>query len=165
MALLTGTNTDATTPYVITGTNEDTGTEGWRAFDGSKAAGNGYYTTNTAGNKTLKIDFGNGNAKLAIKYILYAVLDNSFDSPADFTVDGSNNDTDWTTLDTKTGVALTDSGEGNSLSVTFSNTTAYRYYRILVTATKNARNYCSIGEFELYSADAGGNLDLTSKIW
>jgi hypothetical protein len=53
-------------------------------------------------------------------------------TPKDFTFQGSNNGTSWTTLDTRTGQTFT---AGESKTYTTSNTTAYTYYRLDITAS------------------------------
>ena len=68
--------------------------------------------------------------------------------PKTWTFKGSNNGTDWTTLDTQTNV----SGWGtppNTLKVfPFANTTSYTYYRLDITAgLDNA--YVGVGELEM----------------
>lgn len=52
-------------------------------------------------------------------------------SPKDWTFEGSNDGSTWTTLDTQSGITWT-SGHGQVF--TFENTTAYLYYRLNVTA-------------------------------
>jgi hypothetical protein len=73
-----------------------------------------------------------------------------------WTFDGSNNGSTWTTLDTRTGVAMTNNG-GGWWSYIF-NTTAYSYYRINFTAgngyVRNWRMYSSIYPLDSLSSDA-----------
>jgi hypothetical protein len=66
-------------------------------------------------------------------------------SPKDFTFEGSNDGTSWTVLDTHTGVSWT-SGEVKSYS--FSNATAYTYYRLNITAVVSGL-IAALAEFTL----------------
>jgi hypothetical protein len=63
-----------------------------------------------------------------------------------FTIEGSNDDSSWTVLDTQTNL----SWSGNEIKTfDFSNTTAYRYIKIRVTATNDAADWCLIAEVEM----------------
>lgn len=86
-------------------------------------------------------------------------------SPKDFTLSGSNDDSSWTTLDTRTGISWSIS---EAKTFTFSNTTAYLYYRIDVTATNNG-DYTTIWFLEfiplvLVSASAKTTLDVEGAL-
>lgn len=59
----------------------------------------------------------------------------------DWTFQGSNDGSTWTTLDTRTGIVWTTTSERKTF--TFTNSTAYLYYRINVTAT-NGDPYLTI---------------------
>jgi len=78
----------------------------------------------------LKQDFGAGNEKTIVRYTLNN--GGSQDGLAkDWTFEGSNDDTNWDILDTRTGDVQ---NYGTYTAYTFPNTTAYRYYRIVITA-------------------------------
>jgi hypothetical protein len=62
----------------------------------------------------------------------------------DWTVSGSNNGTDWTVLDTQTGHAPW-AARSTTLSFNLTNTTAYSYYKLNVTAL-NGGSYTQLGE-------------------
>jgi len=66
-------------------------------------------------------------------------------SPRDFTLQGSNNATDWTTLNTQAGQSFT---QNQKRIYSFSNATSYTYYRLYITVGSEA-NYSAVGEFEL----------------
>lgn len=70
-------------------------------------------------------------------------------APKDWTFQGSNDGSTWTTLDTRTGV--TSWTGGDTKTFTFSNSTAYLYYRVNVTAN-NGNAYLTIVECNLASA-------------
>jgi len=58
-------------------------------------------------------------------------------SPRDFTIQGSNDGSAWTTLDTRTSIIW---ALDEFKTFTFTNTTAYSYYRVSITAN-NGDNY------------------------
>lgn len=94
----------------------------------------------------LKQDFGSGVTKTIVRY----TLDNGGNGPSevakDWTFEGSNDDSNWDVLDTQTGQDYT-----NKTTYNFSNTTAYRYYRILITALNSGSN-AAIYEMEMMEA-------------
>lgn len=65
--------------------------------------------------------------------------------PSNWTLQGSNNGSSWTTLDTQSGQTFTVS---QKRTYSFTNFTAYAYYRLYITAGSDA-TYAAIGEFEL----------------
>jgi hypothetical protein len=75
----------------------------------------------------LKYDLGDGNEKLATSYILHQYGSGYYAS--EWTFEGSNDDVNWDILDTQTGQPDT----SESVTYTFSNNTAYRYYRMNIT--------------------------------
>ncbi len=72
-----------------------------------------------------KYDFGSGVTKTLTKMIIYSA-DSSGYGTANFTFEGSNNDSDWTVLSTQTGQSFS---ANTYYTYTWSNSTAYRYYR------------------------------------
>ena len=67
----------------------------------------------------------------AAQYALTSGGDAPERDPSNWTFEGSNNGTDWTILDTRTGEAF--SGRGMTKTYTFSNSTNYTYYRLNIT--------------------------------
>ena len=100
-------------------------------------------------------DFGNGNAKTIGKY----TLDGSAlggDTPSNWIFQGSNDNTNWTDLDSQTGQSIT----GGPTPYTFSNSISYRYYRIFITARNGGLNtYVAVKEMEMmeYTPYSGGD--------
>ena len=86
-------------------------------------------------------------------------------TPTAWTLKGSDNGVDWTTLDTRSGVSW---GASEKKEFYFANTTAYLYYRINITAG-GVSGEVIINEIELFTnipiggfgystpADAGGH--------
>ena len=87
-------------------------------------------TTNTG---YLKIDLGSGNAE---EINTFAILSNSLSqpnrAPRDFTLQGSNDDSNWDVLGTYTGE--TSWGNAELRSFNLSATGLYRYYKLDITA-------------------------------
>ncbi|MGW2067752.1 GH92 family glycosyl hydrolase [Streptomyces sp. NPDC001953] len=67
-----------------------------------------------------------------VKYSLTSANDAPGRDPKDFTVQGSNDGSTWNDLDSRTGVSF--SGRFATNTYSFTNTTAYSYYRLNVTA-------------------------------
>jgi hypothetical protein len=73
-----------------------------------------------------------------------------------FVILGSNNDTDWCLLDSKSGLSFTDTGENERLFEIPFNSKKFRYYAIVVSVVGNddettSRDSVQIQEFTLYS--------------
>lgn len=98
------------------------------AFDGVLA--NQWQTPVGTTTGQLGYDLGAGVTRTAVKYRVTAA---SITAPKDWTFEGSNNGSSWTTLDTRTSQTSWAVG-AESRDFTFTNTTAYRYYRINISA-------------------------------
>jgi hypothetical protein len=93
----------------------------------------------------LQADFGSGNSETLTWYKITA--GSASQEPAAWTFQGSNDGSSWTTLDTQSGQTYPDQ---LTKTYTFSNTTAYRYYRLNVTATTGGTSgFMSVAELEL----------------
>ena len=110
----------------------------------------GWVSANTSVPHYVGYDFGVGVAKVINKYVIRArdSADSGVFFPASFTLQGSNNGTDYTTLDTRTGITYPGQATWTS-TFTFSNTVAYRYYKLNVTALVTGSTATSIGELKL----------------
>lgn len=114
----------------------------------------------------IKYDLGSGVTKTVKSYKISA---STFpqDSPKDWKLYGSNNDSDWTEIDSVTDETGWSSKETRSFTCS-SNTTAYRYYRLSVSACQSNSYELIIGEIEMFeSTTTGGtttyyNLPITS---
>lgn len=90
----------------------------------------------TAAPQWLRYDFGSGVTKTVRRYRITSAAsgstyDNTLD-PMSWTVQGSQNATDWTVVDTRSGEAFGNRGETREFRVATPG--AYRYYRLHVTA-------------------------------
>jgi hypothetical protein len=144
------TSNTAPSPNVASASSEDVGTEAWLAFDKVSGVGTWKVTSGTTG--WLKYYFGSGNAWASNEYRITAKAGELDRLPKDFTFQGSNNDSTWTTLDTRTGITFSAS---ETKTFTFTNITGYTYYKIDVTAI-NAGVVLEIPELGIYAPSSGG---------
>jgi lysophospholipase L1-like esterase/fibronectin type 3 domain-containing protein len=100
-----------------------------KAFDGSAAT----KWFNGGGGNTgwLQYSFG-GASKVVIGYTLASANDAADRNPKNWQFQGSQDGSSWTTLDTRTGETFP--GFFASKSYAFTNTTAYGFYRLNITA-------------------------------
>ncbi|MES2202706.1 MAG: LamG-like jellyroll fold domain-containing protein [Patescibacteria group bacterium] len=104
----------------------------------------------------LKVDFG--TAKTATAYSISSFQYPSvYYDPIDFTLQGSNDNTAWTTLDTQTSVGWT---PFESKTFTVATPGSYRYYRVSTTRIGAGGNEFIIQELHLYGA---GTLNTASN--
>jgi hypothetical protein len=119
----------------------------------------------------IKFDFGAGNAKALTKMRLYNVnISSNNTSIKDFILYGSNNNTDWTSVHS----AQQANGINQWREFTWTNTTAYRYYRLSVSSVWTATQQVYIPEMELmalqdkgsslFVATATGNVGISTTV-
>jgi len=83
----------------------------------------------------IKYDFGAGNAQVVKRYTI-SCADVATRDPKDWTFQGSQDGSNWTTLDSQSGQLFANRLQQNTYDI--GNTTAYRYYRLQVTANNGA---------------------------
>lgn len=83
-------------------------------------------------------------------YTLTSANDAAERDPLNWTLQGSVNGTTWTTIDTRSGVDFP--SRLQKLTFTFSNTTAYSYYRL--NLTNNSGTILQLAELELFGTAA-----------
>lgn len=126
----------------------------WKAFD-DNSTGTDEWSTSGIQSGTLQYDFGSGITKIITYYSILAISLGETDvtlGPKTWTLEGSNNGSTYTTLDTQTTVPAW--GIGEKRTYTISNTTAYRYYRLNISANQGNANLI-ISEFELLVSTTG----------
>jgi hypothetical protein len=102
-----------------------------------------YYNTANYVNVPSWIKIKIPSAKVAVGFFL---KENRNTWISGFTIQGSNNDSDWTDLYTGTTVGMT-----TGISPTFSNSTAYQYYRLYVTSlSSSGNNYWRIDKWNMH---------------
>ena len=133
---LTSNNTP--TPYVASASTEQH--PAWNGFDG--LVNTEWMATTTSG--WLKIDLGSNKIINSITMEQSASNINNNWNPKNYTIQGSTNDSDWTTLDTITNQPNTASNTQN-----FVNTTGYRYYKVDITLTWGGSSRTTISNLKL----------------
>lgn len=121
------------------------------AFDNSTSS---YWLASSSSTpQWITYDFGAGNAKTITEYAITGpnYYPDYYSAPADWNFQGSNDNTTWTTLDTRTG-----QNPSSRTLYSTTNSSAYRYYRVLITAqTSSYTSQVGIAELELIG---GGTL-------
>jgi len=118
-----------------------------RVVDGN--TGTSWISTDSAFPHWWKYDLGAGVTKTARKLRLIVAADPDYVRFKDFTLQGSNNDSDWTTVYTG---QFPDATTG-WYDFEFANSTAYRYYKINITSSWEVdANYAQIYEAEMMEA-------------
>jgi len=103
----------------------------------------------------LQYDYGSGRAAAINTYYLTSADNDATRDPSAWTFQGSNNGTTWTTLDTRSGEVFAARKQTNTY--TFTNTVAYRYYRLNVTAEPSGTtNSLQVGDLKLKGASPTG---------
>lgn len=123
----TMSSNDLPSPYHTTAESTQGTYAAWKAMDGD--SGTCWISGVETNGGWHKVDLGAANA-VAVTKISFEILQ-EYRGPKDFTFAGSNNDSTWDTLLTKTGETWTNF---QTRSYTFANTTTYRYYRLDVSA-------------------------------
>ncbi len=152
-ATMTSNNTPS--PNVV---SSSAGAEPWRAFDRSfaTALASSWSTGANTVPAFIIYDFGLGNTRIVDGYTIYASSD-SASNPRAWTLDGSNDNTNWTQLNIQSlGAAIPSSSSFTVASI--NNTQSYRYYRIRVTQTGGSTG-TAISEIDFY---ASGTTSLTA---
>ena len=125
----------------------------YKGFDGVNG-GDYRWVTNNTNTGWLKIDLG----------VTYKINKYSIQDPGEagyetrnvksWTMEGSNNDSTWTTVDTQVNVAAWSLNEIREY-VCNGDTGFYRYYYLNITLNQGGA-YLGIGEWKLYISVAGG---------
>lgn len=121
----------------------------WKAFTGTDD--DFWFSGASSYPNTLSIDLGSGNAIAAVRYRVTADYQSTFTyAPKTWTFQGSNDNSAWTTLDTQTNVT---DWSVNPKGFSFSNSTAYRYYRLNITVG-NSATYVGVRELKISATSA-----------
>lgn len=136
------------------------GYEAWKAFNTDLDYNNSWYATDAFTTTWLQVRFN--SARVVRRYDVsstnYSGPTYGSYSPRDWTFEGSNDGSAWTTLDSRTAQTAW-AMPTQTRSYTFSNSTAYTYYRINISNNTGAdgnSNYGSayytfFGRLRLYS--------------
>jgi fibronectin type 3 domain-containing protein/regulation of enolase protein 1 (concanavalin A-like superfamily) len=103
----------------------------------------------------LKYDFGANSAQVVKSYTIVSAVDFPTRDPKDWLFEGSNDGSTWTTLDTQTSQTFAFRTTVSTFPLT--NTTAYRYYRLNITANNGDASFVHIGGLGLWG-DGGRSI-------
>lgn len=107
-----------------------------------------YLTRSTTG--WMQYQFDNGEKYVVTKYSLTSANDYEGRDPRNWNLQGSNDGASWINLDTRTNESFSSRWQKREFS--FSNSVAYEYYRLDVTAN-NGEPLLQIGEWELFESN------------
>ncbi|MCK4522139.1 MAG: discoidin domain-containing protein, partial [Nanoarchaeota archaeon] len=144
----TMTSYTAPSPNVVSDSTHYGSSYGWKAFDKTIATSNMWDVGTKVG--WLKYDFGVGYEKTITKYRLVVGSPYLGYAPRDWTFQGSNDDSNWATLDTQT--SHTSWSDGVWKEFTFANTAAYRYYKLDITNNAGGGGNTKLHEMEMMEA-------------
>jgi hypothetical protein len=91
---------------------------------------------------------------LLSSYTLTSSNDNPNNDPKSWVIQGSNDDVNWADLTTQTDVMFDSRNERKVFAVNTS--TAYKYFRLLVSATKSTTTGLQLAEWELFGTSISG---------
>ncbi len=147
------TANSAPSPNVVSASAEAGGTYAYMAFDHNEAGDNKWLANATSG--WLKFDYG--SALYAItKYTILTPDETGYESrnPKNWTFEGSNNGSTWTTLDTQTNQTF---AAHERKTYTSSNATPYRYYRLNISANGGDAGWTAIQEMQMMNTQGVKN--------
>ncbi len=154
--------TSNTTPSgIVTTTSQVAGLEAWRAFDRNTST----YWQTAASVTSASTTYQFSSTRIVKRYMWKALT--TATAPRNFTFEGSNDGSSFTTLDTQTAINV--GGNGVFTSSLLANTTAYLYYRLSIT-TNNGAPAIIVTEIEMTESTSnvigkitGGGFNLTNN--
>ena len=128
----------------------------WKAFNRTcNDASDQWESMPTASPHFLQYDFVVG--AIVNKYAIQQQNSaNHIGFPADFTLQGSNGGASWTVLDTRTSIAAPGPAVWTPY-FTFNNGTAYRYYKLVITAVVGGGAVANVAELKLVCTSISGD--------
>jgi hypothetical protein len=150
------TNDTTPSPYVAAESSAfSSGFLGANAFDGLFQTAFSYWVSSSGAPQWVSIDLGSGNTHQCGWYsIRVNRVPEPNRAPKDFKLQGSNNNSTWTDLDTRTGESSWLAGEIRDYTLA-STSAAYRYYRLNISAN-NGDSLIQLAELYLYEPLGGG---------
>lgn len=147
---LTMTSANTPSPYVASASN-DGAQAAYRAFDNDVTT---EWQTSTGNSppQWVQLDFGSGYQ--ANQYRVAKNTGTGTGLPTAWELRGSNDNTNWTTLDTRSGQTLP--GGGAFLTFTVTTPGVYRYYRLYVTAV-NSGTYSNVSQLDFEGNGVGSH--------
>lgn len=117
-----------------------------KAFDGDRSTYWSVLSSQTT--EWIGYDRGAGNAAVAKSYQVVSYDDSATNNPSAWQFEGSNDNTNWVSLDTKAGQPLSATNPA-AAAIQIANATAFRYYRLKPTAN-NGGPGITIGELRIF---------------
>jgi hypothetical protein len=141
-------------PDFITGGTASANSELNPAANGSDNDVNTAWVSNAVSPGIWTYDLGVATTKTARKARVSATGGAGSQVTKDFEILGSNDNSSYTSLATGQCAAVVSGHEWTE--VTFSNSTAYRYYRVIVSTNHRGDNYMGFDEVEMFEFTGGG---------
>ena len=127
---------------------------GWRCF--SSEGDNQNFGSGSNVGDWIKIDLGSGNSEVATKLIIKNHSSDNTRVVPSYKLEASNDNSNWTDL---TGnLTPSDNNAGTETTHTFSNSTAYRYYRVVVVSNPSSGQNGGFNRIKIYEDTAPQNL-------
>ena len=152
-------NTDASTPYAVSDSGHNGSEAGWNLFNGN-LGGTLFSVVFGTGPHTITLDLGVGTKLAFNKMILSTAGDGG--NPSDYTIEATNDTNNWTVLETFSGKTY---ATGSSNTEAWSNSIAYRYYRIVMTglnAVGSFSTYIRLTELQFIEAELASTVQVDS---
>jgi len=127
----------------------------WKTNDG----GTGFWG-GVGGSNWIKYDFGDGNAFVLASYTIWVHTVDMPSTPKVWTMQGSDDDSNWYTIDTVVNQTGWGAGEARSYSCD-TTSTPYRYFMLVITEN-NGGTTINIREMNFYRAAVGIKKKLAS---
>lgn len=126
----------------------------YKAFDGNVQAVSSDCWTTSAAPTAVSPQWLMLQVPSPVSISSYSVTNRNFtsniSSPRDWTLQGSNNGTDWTVLHTVS--SSTDNVSNSVRSYTISPTATYSYFRLHITARNGTDNFVAVGQLQMFAA-------------
>ena len=120
---------------------------GWKAFDGNPGGYlDGWLSAESSGNHWLGIRH-TGSPVTVIAYGFYPAWSSTNNAPAEWELQGSNDGSDWVTIDVNSKIIDKESKENR---FELSSPETFEYFRLYITRGQSTALYVAIGEFLLY---------------
>lgn len=159
-------------PFVTSSSSEfSSSAQAWNCFNGSYTSSSNSWIGTGSGTDWIKIDLGSGVANTLVAYSFVCAITNR--APKNWTMEGSNDDSSWTTVDTRTNITGWKPGTYSAVSGsdfeirTFflsAESAGYRYYRLNITANNGDATYTQITEIYLFGTTGSSSVPVTETV-
>jgi hypothetical protein len=140
------TMTSNTTPSGVASANSYLdGFDAWQAMDKDLSEGNGWSTNDNDVTGWLGYEWA--TPKTIKRYSIYSFAYAAAQAPKDWAIEGSNDGTSWTVLDTRANETAWVFGTPKTYNVTAPG--AYTHYRINISANNGGPTYIMVSELKL----------------